>query len=487
MDPHSDPMVRDKKSLPMSSSLANLPAFLLSVGVVLPVWVTVLLPLTIASQLGIKAWKSVSPKRLTKARAQENPVELAQRIVKTAVQSDDREFDLVVFGATGFTGRLAALYLARQYGTSVRWAIAGRRRDALEKIRAEVAAIDPKLADLPIVIADSNDVKSLDALTANTKAVITTAGPFDRYGTPLVKSCAMHGTHYCDITGETDWVREMIDQFDDVAKASGARIVSFCGHDCVPWDLAVFKCAKALREKGDTIKEVRIYDEINSAPSGGTLETVFHTLADRVKYKSLLGFDPLLKTVAGEKSQNKIVVKNQTSLGYRKEQRRWVGPFVMADVMSNCIRRSNALNNYSSKLVYNEALVYANFTGAVVQFLSLLIFGTALFLPPLQWFMRAFVLPSPGQGPSEAFMDEGFLKIIAIAEGINGGKTTATFYFPTDPGYRDTARMLVESGLTLALEGERLKVGGGLFTPAACQGEVLLERLVNTGSSFHIE
>ena len=193
--------------------------------------------------------------------------------------------DIVVFGATGFTGKMAAKYIARQYGCRFRWAIAGRRRAALEAVRNELSLIDNSLSNLPIIIADSADLVSLHSMTMLTKVVITTAGPFDKYGSDLVRYCAENGTHYCDITGETDWVRKMIDLHDNVAKRTGARIVSFCGHDCVPWDLCVLELSKKLQSRGETLDEVSFFDFIRSAPSGGTMATVFHSLQNRFYYR----------------------------------------------------------------------------------------------------------------------------------------------------------------------------------------------------------
>ena len=172
---------------------------------------------------------------------------------------------------------------------------------ALEKIRDELLTLSKDYAGLPadecipIIIADSGDLASLDAMNEKTLCVLTTAGPFDKYGCLLVQSCARQGTHYCDITGETDWVRKMVDQHDDLARQSGARIVSFCGHDCIPWDLLVLECSKHLRKKGETLEQIEFFDEINAAPSGGTMDTVFHSLGNRVKYTNQLGFDPLQK------------------------------------------------------------------------------------------------------------------------------------------------------------------------------------------------
>jgi short subunit dehydrogenase-like uncharacterized protein len=485
----SDPMVRDKKALPLSGFWSVLPSFLSFLFIVTPLWLFVLVPITLIFQLFIKLYQVVcgsKPKVITTTSGElETLNQLIDQRPDPATRT--REFDLVVFGTTGFTGKMVAIYIAKRYGASFKWAIAGRRRDALEQIRDELTLINNDLRNLPIVIADSSDAASLDAMTGRTKVVITTAGPFSRYGSALVKWCAVNGTHYCDITGETDWVREMIDKYDTIARKTGARIVSFCGHDCIPWDLAVLECAKQLKKKGETITEIHFYDEINSAPSGGTLDTALSILTSRVVYKSLLGFDPLLKSTNGEKSTHKFISQNQSFLGYSSEFQSWTGFFVMAMVMANCVRRSNAINNYSTKLVYKEAAVHPSFMAAFITQVGFLVFGTALYCPPLKSFLQTCCLPKPGQGPSEASMDEGFLRVTGIATGSNGGKARAVFYFPTDPGYRDTARMLVESGLVLALQGDKVKVSGGVWTPATCQGDLLTKRLIDTGSSLSVE
>lgn len=267
---------------------------------------------------------------------------------------------------------------------------------------------------------------------------------------------------------------------------SGSRIVSFCGHDCVPWDLAALECSKALQKKGEQMTEISFCDEVNAGPSGGTVATIFHVLSNRVKVSTLLGFDPLLKNIQGEKSAAKFTTKTSMFIGYSKEHKCFTTPFAMAMVMANCVRRSNAVNGYSPKMTYKEAAVQPSFFAAYITYVGLGIFATALFCPPLQYLLKKFVLPEPGQGPSEKSMDSGYLHITSYAYGSKGSKVKASFYFPTDPGYRDTARMLVESALVLALEIDKVKVGGGVWTPACCQGEALKDRLVATGSTFEL-
>lgn len=406
---------KDRKSLPLSGYSVILP-FIATLGF-FPVWLVVMVPLALIS-IAVKSISSLFRHNKSKnsAAAEASEPSSIDEILKSnsypenlSSNIDKRPYDLILFGATGFTGRLAALYLAKQYGLrDFSWTIAGRRKDALQTLKNELVRIDASLEQMNPVIADSFDDASLASMVSSTKVIITTAGPFRKYGSSLVKYCAAYGTHYCDTTGETDWVREMIDKYDDVAKKTGARIVHFCGHDCIPWDLTVLECARQLRRNGDQICEVNVYDEIRFEASGGTLETLFASIDNRTKLKTNLGFDPLVKSSMGSKSPNTFIINNVNGLRYSKEHKMWTGPFVMAMVMANCIRRSNALNNYSGKLVYREGLVYPSLLAAVTSSLSTLYYGTGLFTPPLRSLMYALkILPKPGEGPSKESMDKG--------------------------------------------------------------------------------
>eukprot|EP01038_Epipyxis_sp_PR26KG_P008390 gene8390-11347_t len=492
-DAHQDPMIRDKKYLPMSDPFVATIWFLAYLLFLVPLVVVTLLPFTIIVRLVLFITYKVAGGNQSKSnRKSQEFLSGSEVVVANPINPmNKRKYDLVLYGATGFTGRMAVEYISKRYGvdsnTVIRWAISGRRKEALQDIQLQINKSYPGVS-FDIIIADASDSAALDIMTKQTKVVITAAGPFSKYGSELVKICAVNGTHYCDITGETDWGREMIDKFDNIAKESGARIVHFCGHDCIPWDISVLECSKYLKQKGESLTEVHCYDEIFAGASGGTLATAFSILGSRTVYKSTLGFDPLLKTSNGNKSENKLIVKNTSFLTFANEYQRWTGPFVMAMVMANCIRRSNSLNNYSTKLVYKEAEVYPSYMAGFVTIVGYIITGLVALNPILSWlFLKLGLLPSPGEGPSEDRMNQGFLKVTTIGTGSNGGKVRVMFYFPTDPGYRDTARMLVESGLALALEGDKIKVGGGIYTPAACQGDVLTQRLLATGSTMTIE
>lgn len=310
-----------------------------------------------------------------------------------------------------------------------------------------------------------------------------------RYGSKLVEACAAAGTDYCDITGEIGWVREMIEKHDARAKQTGARIVHLCGHDSVPWDLSTLMLSKKLCEKGDQITRVDMYDDIKSGPSGGTLETAFGIMfgKDKAKAKSELPFDPLLKDGEGA-SACTTQARNVGSFELGKKGMPHRGLFFMAGVNANAVKRSNALNKYTEKLVYSEGEAFSSIFPLVLRLLGYVWFGLAVAIGPVRNMMLSSgMLPKPGEGPSQEAMLAGHLTVTGIARGSNGLKAKSVLTFPVDPGYMDTARMAVESGLALSLDGAKIPATGGVFTPAACQGEVLLERLLNTGSTFSCE
>lgn len=485
-----DPMIKDSKILRNSSTMVALALVVVYSVAIMPLWLFVLVPIALLSA----AYRALFRAKADKQSRQgvDSPL---------SPTKSERVYDLVLYGATGFTGTLAARYLAKQYrGQPLKWAISGRSRSKLEDLRRDIGLDE---TSMPIIVADADDLASIGAMVAQTKVVITTAGPFDVFGHTLVRACAELGTHYCDITGETDFVRRMIGAHDDTARRTGAKLVFHCGHDCIPWDLLVFELSGIMKKKGETLVDFSAYDELCAKASAGTINTAKNVIFGRKKkMPSSLDFDPLLKTSAGSKSTNKVIVDNVSSIRFSRENRSWVGPFYMASVMANCVRRSNALLNYSSNLRYCEALVYPNVFAAVIDFYDTLLLGTYMFSDPFLNFML------PSSGPSDSFMDKvntfthtlcslitfmdkGFLKVTACGLGSSGSKAKAVIYFPTDVGYRDTARMLVESGLVLALQHDavaRAGVQGGCHTPASALGAggLLLQRLVSTGSSFYV-
>lgn len=396
--------------------------------------------------------------------------------------TESAKYDIVLFGATGFTGKLAVQYISERYGKDIRWAVAGRSHAKLSALVSEFGG------RAGVVVANSDDVPSLEAMVASTKCVVSFAGPFARYGTNLLAACARAGVDYCDITGEIGWVREMVEMYDDTARATGARIVPLCGHDSVPWDLTTMALARELKKANPTeeLASVDFWDKIRSAPSGGTLETALSIMNGPPPRKSALGFDPLLRTADGTAAASKLTAKNVSRV--TKEAGGTArGMFVMAAVNSAVVKRSNALNSYGESVVYKEGQAFSSVGKARQVERRLMGLYLVLKVPFLTWlFRRLGWLPKPGDGPSEYEMSKGFLSVTGEGRGVHGGFATATLTFPTDPGYKDTARMAVEAGLALALEGERVGRRGGVLTPAACQGEVLLERLLATGSTITV-
>jgi len=249
-----------------------------------------------------------------------------------------REFDVVIFGATGFVGTLASKYLAKQYGPSgkqVKWAIAGRRANALKQVVQLLEQINPDCKDTPVILADSNDYESLKRMALKTKVVVSSVGPFAVYGTNLVRACIETATSYCDTTGETGWVVGLIDQYDEAARKSGARIVSFCGNDCLPWDLSALMCAKLLKEKGETLENIELLDQASASASGGTLETVLQSVPSS-PYKAVnVAFSPMLRSADGHASEFRSVSKAQHGIKFVAVlgKRLWTNMFIMVRLL----------------------------------------------------------------------------------------------------------------------------------------------------------
>jgi short subunit dehydrogenase-like uncharacterized protein len=327
-------------------------------------------------------------------------------------------------------------------------------------------------------------------MVKQTKVVLAMAGPFSRYGSKLVAACVASGTDYCDITGEVFWVRQMIAKYDDEARRTGARIVHLCGHDSIPWDLTVMMLAKKLKSDGGSeLGRVDLWDHNNLRFSGGSVQTVIdHAEKKPVKTdeEKALGYDPLLKGSSGsDASKFHVKVKNIATVDRGTEglPRAY---FVMADCNGNAVKRSNALMGYGSNVEYCEGKSFDSTFSGWMYFIRFMLFVAGIVIKPVRTVLMKFGgLPKPGEGPSEADMDAGYLVVTGVAKSTDGKVAKAKLAFSSDPGYKDTARMIVESGHSLAHESDKLpNRNGGVLTPAACQGEVLLNRLVSTGCSF---
>ncbi|MDH3503526.1 MAG: saccharopine dehydrogenase NADP-binding domain-containing protein [Nitrospirota bacterium] len=407
------------------------------------------------------------------------------------------EFDIVIWGASGFVGRRVAHHMAARYGSGgdLRWAIGGRKQAKLESVRSELGSAG---TDIPIVTGDSHDVASLEALAARTKVVCSTVGPYAKYGSELVKACVSTGTHYCDLTGEAHWMRKMIDAHQAEAEKTGARIVHACGFDSIPSDMGVFFLQHKAKERyGIPCSRIKLrVKAMRGGFSGGTLASLIYWMQEGPR-------DPSIRRVMTEpyslnpKGQRQGPDRPQSmravAVKYDDDLKGWTMPFFMGPINTKIVRRSNALLGYlyGEDFGYEEAiLIGSGPVGWVIATIGALGVGgfmLALALPPTRWLLKKFVLPKPGQGPSQRVRENGFFDLILVGKLGEGNVMRARIKGVGDPGTESTSKLLVESAVCLAQDSEKIAVGGGFWTPASAMGELLLLRLTtNQALSFEL-
>jgi len=388
--------------------------------------------------------------------------------------SDNRDYDIVVYGATGFTGKLVAEYMAAKGGHGLRWAMAGRSAEKLEAARDEVGAP----ADTPLVVADASNPDSIRAMVASTRCVCTTVGPYQLYGTIVVEACAELGTDYVDLTGEPGWMFETIRDYSDAAKASGARIVHSCGFDSIPFDLGVLHLQDIAKASlGSACNRVKSrVRSMNGEFSGGTAASLNATEDAVSKDPALLNvlIDPfsLTEGFTGPTQPVDNKVYEDEDLG------QWVTPFIMAIINSKNIHRSNALmgHPYGENFQYDEMMA----TGPGEDGKKAADF-MATFNP-----LRGDHAPAPGTGPSREVRENGDYDVLFIGRTADGGEIRTSVKGDMDPGYGSTSKMLAESAVCLVSECSELP--GGIYTPAPAMGQKLIARLVDhAGLSFEQE
>lgn len=398
----------------------------------------------------------------------------------------ERPYDIVVYGATGFTGRQATRYLAEHAPDGLRYAIAGRSRDKLTALAGELAAIR---APAGVIVADADDANAVHAMCGQTRVVLNTAGPFSRHGDTVVDGCAMRATDYVDITGETPWVRRLIDRHHQPAAAEGTRIIPFCGVDSVPSDLGALALVDHLRQtRGTGTVRVEAIFAARGGLNGGTLASGI-AIAER-GWLAEVGDPTLLDPpeARGEAEADPTRPRHHEGFG------RWTAPFVMGPINTRVVRRSHALGRlagagYGERFTYQEYMdCGTGVTGAAMA--AALTAAQVAFAPALATKPGRAIAerlgPAPGEGPSEKTMDGGFLRVRYLAEGEDGHRVGATLRAEGDPGNRVTVMMLCESALALALDHAALPKGGGVLTPATGIGLRLLDRLRAAGMSFEI-
>ena len=389
----------------------------------------------------------------------------------------NKEFDLIIFGATGFTGQIAVKYLDDNY-PSLNWAISGRNLDKLEIISKNTKK-RPK-----VFVAQSDDRESLTNIAKKANVIASLAGPFNKYSNNLVSECVNNETHYVDITGENIWVRDLIDKHHLKAEEKGIFIIPSCGYDSIPSDMGAYFCHKMLNRP---ILCIDGYHTGNGGISGGTTETGF-TMSDyKTKYK--IGNPFLLNP--GDKLTEIQKKNSKDTFSIRKINKinRWSAPFVMAIANTRVVRRSASLlekrqQSYGSNFVYNEYMMTKKFSSAILITLGLAILSSIMFTPLRKIFRPLF--PSPGTGPSEKVQNDGWFESIFIVEDEDNNKFKFRVFGEGDPGYKSTARFICESALSIALDKEKIskRIAGGVLTTASGLGDVLIERLKKSGVLF---
>jgi short subunit dehydrogenase-like uncharacterized protein len=406
--------------------------------------------------------------------------------------ASDRALDVVVFGATGFVGRLTAEYLAEHAPTHARVGLAGRSEAKLQQVRSEIGG---PAAGWPLVVAESGDRASLDAMARAARVVATTVGPYRRGGVALVEACAEAGTHYADLTGEVLFVHECIGLHEQAA-TSGARIVHSCGFDSIPSDLGVYLLHEAAREDGAGELEdtTLVVTAMRGGVSGGTVGSMKGQIDD-IKASSearrTVG-DPYALVPGGPPDPDGSCEKDAFGVARDEALGQWVGPFVMAPYNTRIVRRSNALQDwaYGRRFRYREVMGLGDGPTAPAKGLALVgglgaLAGGLAF--PLTRKALDRVLPGPGEGPSGETRRNGFFRMEIHTLTSTGARYVASVAAKGDPGYAATAVMLGESALCLALDEERLPQRAGVLTPASAMNGALIERLRAAGMTFEIE
>lgn len=421
---------------------------------------------------------------------------MADNNTQNTEKNADREFDLVLYGATGFVGTLTARYLAGAAPAGARIALAGRSAGKLAAVRTELG---DAAAKWELLVADSSDQEALDALAARTRVVVTTVGPYLRYGSGMVRACAAAGTHYADLTGEPLFIRDCIDRFQDTAAASGAKIVNSCGYDSIPSDLSVYQLyRRSVEDNAGELTDTTLVASFKGGVSGGTIDSgraMMEAVAADPKLGSVLSHpyslspDKAMDPDVGRQTDQTL----QRAAAIDPSLRGWVATFVMASHNTKIVRRTNGLLGwpYGKNFRYREVmsagdsplspLVAAGISGGV---LATMAGGALLSRVPVGRRLLDRILPAPGTGPGEHARNTGWFTMKTFAHTTSGAKYVCTFAGQGDPGYQATAVMLGESGLCLAFD--ELSELAGVLTPGSAMGDPLSDRLRAAGITIEV-
>lgn len=389
--------------------------------------------------------------------------------------SKDRALDIIVYGATGYTGRLVCEYLNKQYGVNgeVKWAMAGRSQDKIDSVREEMGIP----ADVPTVVADANDLASIKSMVEGTRVLLTTVGPYQLYGSDVVAACAQAGTDYVDLCGEPAWMHEMIAKHQADAQASGARIVFSCGFDSVPFDLgAFFLQEQAKKTFGGALPRIKgRVRAMKGTFSGGTLASFKATMAAAAKQPEMMKVlgNPFALTPGFTGAAQPAGTKPS----FDEDLNSWSAPFVMATINTKNIHRSNFLlgHAYGEDFVYDEMML----TGPGEK-------GEATANAVAADKSMANDPRKPGEGPSKEERENGYYDVLFAGSNDKGDSLRVSVKGDKDPGYGSTSKMIAESAVCLVKNPDA--ASGGIWTPASAMGALLIERLQdNAGLTFQVE
>ena len=386
----------------------------------------------------------------------------------------DKSLDVVIYGATGFTGKLVVEYMQENYGNdeSVSWAIAGRSEEKLKAVSEDLKIG----SNVPHLLVDSNDTDSIESMVKQTKCVLTTVGPYQLYGAKILQQCVIHGVDYVDLCGEPCWMHEMINEYSNQAKETGARIVFSCGFDSIPFDLGVYFLQKeVIAQHGQPAPNVRgRVRAMNGEFSGGTAASLGATMAS-LKEKPEL-FEVLINPFALSNGFTGPEQAQDSKPAYDAKLETWVAPFFMAPINTKNVHRSNVLMDhlYGEDFCYNEMWIQG--PGEEGK-------AAAEFVASMNPLADA---PAPGEGPSKESRDNGNYDVLFCADLADGSTIQAAVSGDLDPGYGSTSKMIAESAICLVKECPELV--GGIYTPAPAMGEKLIARLqANAGLDFRFE
>ena len=382
----------------------------------------------------------------------------------------NREYDLIIYGASGFTGRLAVEYLDENY-SDLNWAIAGRNEDKLVNI-SKNSKCKPDY-----FIADSNDNENLLRIASKTRVIASLAGPFNKYSNNLVTQCVEAGTHYLDITGENIWVRDLIDKHHEAAEKKQIKIIPSCGYDSIPSDMGCFYLQRSLNQE---LQRIDGYHRGNGGVSGGTIESAFSMRNYKSKYS--MGHPFLLNSKEYIKTQNISENKDNFKIKYIDDIKLWSAPFVMAIANTRVVRRSSEIHDknqasYGSEFKYQEYMMLKKYSSAFLVTAGLAVFGLMLISPISVIFRKLFT--KAGKGPDKKTRENGWFESIFIGKNKNNEKYKLRMFCKGDPGYKSTAKLICESALCLALNSENLPNtnAGGVLTTSTGLGSTLIDRL----------